>query len=504
MSSPTTPGRASSPQLSAQPSAQLSAPPSADPATGPARSRPGRWARVAAPAALLLAASLLGWQGGPADAEAGTLAARAARATTNPVTPGNFTGYGFDQCLAPTQKTMNTWLDESPFLAVGIYISGDSRACRTQPNLTPSWVSTQLAKGWRLLPITLGPQASCNPRFPRYDDDTVISPRPGDSGAYRRARKQGRAEADSAVAAAQELGIVAGSTLWYDLEGFDTSQKRCRESSFSFLSAWTNRLHDLDYVSGVYSSAGAGLDALDDARVNRPGAFTMPDMIWLARWDLEANTSSSYLREDGWRPGARVKQYQGGHDETWGGTTINIDRNFLDLGTTPVAPREEHCGGVRVNFTDYPRLDPPRTKADGTKLAPDPTLVKALKCLLREQDAFAGKVTGAWGARLTSAVTTWQEQHALTQRESWSRGCWMSLHAAGDQGTVKRGMVGSDVRRLQRALNSVSAQPQIVVGGVYGASTEQAVRDYQERLGLAQTGFVTPHVWAALAVGSRR
>ena len=76
----------------------------------------------------------------------------------------------------------------SPFLAVGIYISGDSRACRNQPNLTPTWVSTQLASGWRLLPITLGPQASCQPRFPRYGDDETISPARGTNGTLRRPR----------------------------------------------------------------------------------------------------------------------------------------------------------------------------------------------------------------------------------------------------------------------------------------------------------------------------
>ncbi|HET9974852.1 MAG TPA: glycoside hydrolase domain-containing protein, partial [Streptosporangiaceae bacterium] len=95
-------------------------------------------------------------------------------ATGNVVTPGSFRGYGFDQCLAPTQRAMNVWLKKSPFLAVGIYISGASRACRSQPNLTPTWVSTQLRKGWKLLPITLGPQAPCNPRFPRYGNDPVI------------------------------------------------------------------------------------------------------------------------------------------------------------------------------------------------------------------------------------------------------------------------------------------------------------------------------------------
>src|SRR3954451_12667139 len=117
------------------------------------------------------------------------------------VTPRDFTGYGFDQCVAPTQSAMDAWLTASPFWAVGIYISGDSRACRSQPNLTSTWVKTQLANGWRLLPITLGPQASCNPRFPRYGDDVRINS--SSANNYRSARRQGKAEANDAVAVAQ-------------------------------------------------------------------------------------------------------------------------------------------------------------------------------------------------------------------------------------------------------------------------------------------------------------
>src|SRR3712207_3723684 len=126
----------------------------------------------------------------------------------NRATPGNFTGYGFDQCLAPTQSAMDAWLEHSPFWAVGIYISGESRACRDQPNLTPRWISTQLEKGWRLLPITLGPQASCSDRFPRYGTDETIDPSPGSN--YADARGQGRREAVDAVSVARSLGIVEG------------------------------------------------------------------------------------------------------------------------------------------------------------------------------------------------------------------------------------------------------------------------------------------------------
>src|SRR6188768_3370534 len=130
---------------------------------------------VLAALALVLSAPLVGSAPATADEVGGASARLASQRQIALATPGDFTGYGFDQCLAPTQSAMDTWWKKSPFSAVGIYISGDSRACRTQPNLSATWVATQVARGWRLLPIALGPQASCQPRFPRYKDDFKIS-----------------------------------------------------------------------------------------------------------------------------------------------------------------------------------------------------------------------------------------------------------------------------------------------------------------------------------------
>jgi hypothetical protein len=413
----------------------------------------------------------------------------------NPVSPGPFTGYGFDQCLAPTQKSMNAWLQRSPFLAVGIYISGDSRACRSQPNLTPDWVATQQAKGWRLLPITLGPQASCNPRFPRYRDDTVISPRPGRHQKYRLARAQGRAEADSTVADATALGIAKGSTLWYDLEGFDLGNRDCRESSLAFLSAWTTRLHATGWVSGAYSSAGSGIKMLDDARVERPDAFALPDQIWVARWDGKANTSvdTAYLRDDGWRPGGRMKQYQGGHDETWGGVTINIDRDYLDLAgeeTPPVV----HCNGVAVDQPAYTGIAPGTTQV---------ALVRALKCLLSEQGAYAGRMGAKFGDKLLAATEAWQTAHGFAVSETWNRSHWMSLLAQGTHPVLKLGSTGEDVRRLQRTLDAALVDTSVPIDGRFGAKTDQALRAYQKLRGQTVTGIVVGATWKGLRAGQR-
>jgi hypothetical protein len=417
-------------------------------------------------------------------------------ATTNPVTPGDFRGYGFDQCMTPSQATMDTWLKASPFLAVGIYISGNSRACRNQPNLTTSWVSTQLAGGWKLLPITLGPQASCNPRFPRYNNDPTINPSAGTTGTYSAARTQGRAEAKKTVQAATALGITTGSTLWYDLEAFDISRTGCRESALAFLSAYTSTLHTLGYVSGLYSSAGSGITMVDDVRRDRPKAYVLPDQIWIARWDGAANTSTTYISDTGWNPGRRVKQYQGGHNETWGHVTINIDRDFLAVGRGAYAPPDRPCPDVRVNFTTYPVLTP----ATAVRF---PLQVKALQCYLTVAGYFHDPIKGTYTAATIAAMQKWTTHYGIAPGadSTTRRATWIALLSRGTHPVLKVGSAGNDVRRLQRALNASIPGVALTATGVYDAATKAAVARYQVRVGLATTNNTTAGTWARLMQG---
>lgn len=406
------------------------------------------------------------------------------------VTPGNFTGYGFDQCLAPSQSAMDAWLTSSPFWAVGIYISGDSRYCREQPNLTPRWVRTQLANGWRLLPITLGPQASCTTRE-RYLQQVRIKPDPKNS--YRKARMQGRAEAAEAVRVAGRLGIAKGSTLWYDIEAFDISATHCRESALSFLSAWSRGLHSVGYVSGVYSSAASGIKMMDDARVNRPDRYTLPDQVWIADWNGQADVRSGYVRPDGWMPRARVHQYRGGEPETYGGVTINVDRNWLDLGTGSVPKRRpEHCGGVRVSFPTYPTLEP----------GDEGALVTAAQCLFRERAGYQGAVNGVYGSRFSKAVLRFREEHGFDPGTRVTPRVWAKLTSQGKTPLMKYGAASDAVRRLQRTLNALDAA-RVPVTGTFSSTTAAAVKKYQADHKLPQTGVVTDKMWWKLQAAFR-
>ncbi len=421
--------------------------------------------------------------------------AQAVNKAGNIATPGNFTGYGFDQCLAPNQAAMDAWLRSSPFWAVGIYISGDSRACPSQPNLTPTWVSTQLANGWRLLPITLGPQAWCTSRD-RYKQQVRISPSP--AGGYAAALAQGRAEADKSVQSAAALGLAAGSTLWYDLEGdFSTSRTDCRESALTFLSGWTTRLHELGFVSGFYSSAGTGIKMLDDAASLRPGTFAMPDQLWVARWSGTPNRINepgvTYVRDTSWASHQRVHQYRGGHNETHGGVTINIDSNYLDLGTGSVArSAKSFCGGVGIDYPVYAKL---RKGSEGDQ-------VKAAQCLLRMKKKYDGDITGVYDRATRQAAKAYRVKMGFPARGVMSKAVWTSIHSKGRHPLMKFGATGHAVRRLQRALNAAD-RARLNVSGVFEATTTAAVKKYQADNKMPATGVVTEATWAQLRKGNR-
>ncbi|SFE33721.1 Repeat domain-containing protein [Actinoplanes philippinensis] len=236
--------------------------------------------------------------------------------------PGNFTGYGFDACTAPSSETMAAWLASSPYRAAGIYFGGNNRGC-TQANLTPEWVREQVTRGWRLIPLYVGPQASCTTVTRKnLIDDT-------------QAWAQGRATAEDAVRQATALGLSPESVLIYDMESYDSKNTVCRDGVLAFMNGWTARLHDFGYFSGYYSSTATGI-ADQVAVYDKPG-YVRPDYVDFARWDQVVTVTDKVIPAGHWTPKRRMKQYRGGHQETWGGVTINIDNDYLDFARLPAA-----------------------------------------------------------------------------------------------------------------------------------------------------------------------
>ncbi|AXK36826.1 DUF1906 domain-containing protein [Streptomyces armeniacus] len=245
-------------------------------------------------------------------------------AANNPTASGArvFQGEGFDTCLTPPLDTMRAWT-ASPYRAVGVYIGGRGRACPNQPNLDRDWVRGVTGLGWRLLPLYVGSQSPCvhSERKRRYAIDAG------------RAWQQGVREGRDAVARARELGMAANSAIYLDMEAYDQRDAKCGRTTLKFVRGWNREVRRLDYVPGFYSSAISGISHLE--RVRSAGERDLPAAIWFARWRVGPNLHGEpALAPGAWQPHRRIHQYEGNVKQTFGGRTLQIDKNVVDA---PVA-----------------------------------------------------------------------------------------------------------------------------------------------------------------------
>jgi hypothetical protein len=210
---------------------------------------------------------------------------------------------------------MDTWLASSPYQAVGIYIGGVNREC-AQPLLTASWVDAQQTAGWHLLPIYMGLQPYCTTSTKPYRFTAAD------------AATSGRAAADDAVVQAQATYLGTGSTIFSDIEAYSPTDPACTTAVLTYQSQWTQRLHEDGYLSGFYSSLGSGVR--DQVAAYNSTSYVRPDYLWFARHDGVATVSDPSIPSSYW-PHRRIKQYSGGAPETYGGQSLNIDRDQFDL-----------------------------------------------------------------------------------------------------------------------------------------------------------------------------
>lgn len=277
---------------------------------------------VASPAAQLSQGVARPSVGATQMPRAGSSRASASAVSATPAaTPS--TSLGFDACATPSQRAMSAWAS-SPYRSIGVYVGGVNRAC-SQPNLTTAWVGAQVAAGWQLIPTYVGLQ----------------SPTSGCTSCAKlsggKATAQGEEAAADAVADAQSVGMGGGTPIYFDMEGYARTTSSTR-ATLAFLEAWTTKLHALGYVSGVYSSSASGIA---DLAAQIGTGYPEPDDIWIAEWNGRANTEAAFLPSYAWAPHRRLHQYRGGHNETYGGVTINIDNDYVDgatFGNPPVPP----------------------------------------------------------------------------------------------------------------------------------------------------------------------
>jgi uncharacterized protein YraI len=232
-------------------------------------------------------------------------------------------GYAFDTCTAPSLAALNAWKGSSPYSTVNIYFGGNNRGC-AQPNLTRAWVREATKAGWKLLPTYMGHQPHC-----------MLGNKPNRYTAAN-ATARGTSDANDAVTQATALGIRPGSGLYADVEHYDPNDSSCRTAVLRYVSAWTKTVHAKGYLAGVYAHQDSGIRDLANSYAST--AYARPDAVWMARWDGKTSLSNWPTAPNAyWSDFQRAKQYQGDHNETWGGVTINIDSNRIKAPVATVA-----------------------------------------------------------------------------------------------------------------------------------------------------------------------
>jgi hypothetical protein len=377
----------------------------------------------------------------------------------------------------------------SPYWGVGVYIGGESRGC-SQPELTRTWVRTQHRKGWRIFPIWNGLQAPTLDRGTRHQVRCSSRPAYPMGGRPEVARRQGVRAADRAVRHARDLGIKRGSTLFLDVEAFDNTVGRCTRAVLNFQSGWNHRLHTRGWKSGFYSSGASGIAALDEARADSPGHYTMPNVLWLAWGNGQADLEGEpYVRDRFWA-NQRLHQYDLDHRMRFGSVRLHVDQNAVLVGRGAVTGRPKHTCGLDLDFSRY------RVWRFGER-SPQ---VKAVQCLLRRHGLFPDRFSRRFDRSTAHAVGVFQDRRGLRETRRTDARTWVSLLSGGSTPLLKRGSAGDRVRFLQRALTAASDTP-VTVDGHVDPATSTAIRRYQRAVGQQATGVVNDATWRELFRG---
>jgi photosystem II stability/assembly factor-like uncharacterized protein len=286
-------------------------------------------------------------------------------------------GQGFDKCEIPALSQMQTWSTSSPFQTVNLYIGGSNRACSNSA-LTPSYLFRLAQQGWKFIPTWVGPQAPCTGYPSRMSSDV--------NTAY----SQGVSEADLAVERLFALGLTnpdkTGSVIYYDIEQYGTGAT-CRAAVNSFMNGWVSQIRARGSLAGVYGSTLCDTGLSDFLNITNG-----PDVIWPARWyhnmgagfyDPTADVWNlgSCIPDSAWSNHQRIRQYEGDHNETWGGLTLAIDSDVLD-------------GVVAVRY-DYPFVD------RIVRNDPDPTNAASAGFTVLFSEAVSGVNRGDFALRTT-------------------------------------------------------------------------------------------------------
>jgi peptidoglycan hydrolase-like protein with peptidoglycan-binding domain len=128
--------------------------------------------------------------------------------------------------------------------------------------------------------------------------------------------------------------------------------------------------------------------------------------------------------------------------------------------------------------------------------------VKQLQSALKDLGYDVGAVDGKFGTKTEQAVKAFQQDRGIGVDGIVGDITWLNIDEADmSNPTIRKGSKGNPVRRAQKRL-TLGGWDTGGVDGIFGSSTETAVKRFQHDQGLTQDGIVGPQTWAKIdAIG---
>lgn len=227
---------------------------------------------------------------------------------------------GFDTRDYPGDDVMTRWRAESPYRWVGFYLSAP---CYTGT----SWQGKRSAlrrMGWGLAVLFVGEQ-DWPESHAAAPEDAGADPAPGAEGPRctrgNLSGERGRADGAAAADAASAEGFAPGTVVYLDVEPVEAVS----DSLAAYVMGWTEALVGGGYAPGLYAHA-RNAETLLARMAAATGTGANGPRLWVAR------PGGFTLRRGPTESGFPATIWQGDLDtiESWGGTSLRIDRNVAD------------------------------------------------------------------------------------------------------------------------------------------------------------------------------
>ncbi len=190
--------------------------------------------------------------------------------------------------------------------------------------------------------------------------------------------------------------------------------------------------------------------------------------------------------------------YSASCDGNYGNQTVNAVKAFQKKNGLSQTGIADAATQKKLNATTAVKANASTTEVSGTlQKGHRGALVKQLQERLKELGYYHSAVDSSYGAQTVNAVKAFQKKNGLSQTGIADTATQKKLYASSavkanataskDDETLKKGDKGTAVKQLQQRLKELGYYT-TTIDSDYGAQTVNAVKAFQKKNGLSQTG----------------